>query len=286
MISHTTLAAVVVWYNPTDANVFALASYISDVNQVIIVDNSDLNNKHLLLHLANYKIHYISNYENKGIASALNTGCQKAIELGAEWVLTMDQDSSFEKDGVVKYVNAANQYEELNSVGLFSPLHITATKIPFTTGNYTERIAVMTSGNLLALSVYKLIGGFAEELFIDLVDDEYCCRLHRNKYRVVQINSIHLQHSLGDQTTQIRFLFFFKKTVYDHNPIRRYYIMRNSLEILKRYPEQSAYYKKQIRKAVKRVVLYDFHQKMTKLKYMLWGWQDYRKGTFGKFLTR
>jgi len=283
MILKENLFAVVVWYNPTDANVLALSTYISQVEQLIIVDNSDKDNAYLLEDLPYSNVCYIPNYDNKGIAFALNRGCEKAIEKGAEFVLTMDQDSRFPENGVERYVELANQYPEPSLVGLFSPLHITTNIIPFTTGSYTERTAVMTSGNLLPLSIYKTMGGFAEELFIDLVDDEYCCRLHRAGYRIIQVNQAHLQHSLGDHTIQIRFLWFFKRIIHDHNPIRRYYIMRNSLEILKRYPEQQVYYKKQIKKTIKRVVLYDNNRKCTKLRYMYWGWQDFRKGVFGKF---
>ncbi|HOH71458.1 MAG TPA: hypothetical protein PK552_05360, partial [Paludibacteraceae bacterium] len=138
----------------------------------------------------------------------------------------------------------------------------------------------MTSGNLLRAEAYRKCGRFRDDFFIDLVDDEYCCRLYRNSYTVVKTNRIIITHSLGNGFVRVSPLF--QKTFIQHSALRHYYIVRNLLEVRRLYPEHKKYYSRQLRKRLKRCLLYDSDQKWTKIKYMYWGWRDYKKRIFGK----
>jgi len=95
MIEQNNLFGIVIWYYPTLENMDNINSYIDNVHKLIIIDNSDVDNSALLSGFNNSKILYIANKENRGMAAALNQGCRIGINSGAEWVLTMDQDSSF-----------------------------------------------------------------------------------------------------------------------------------------------------------------------------------------------
>ena len=92
------IVGVVVWYHPAEKEVEALSLYMNDVERVVVVDNSETDNSVLCEQLPN--VQYISLGENKGIAAALNVGCNEAMKKGAEWVLTMDQDSQWNKHSV------------------------------------------------------------------------------------------------------------------------------------------------------------------------------------------
>lgn len=283
MIRKEKLFGIVVWYNPTQENINATKSYIYEVEKLIIVDNSSADNSHLLSHFPSADILYLPNKKNLGIATALNQGCLSAIENGAEWVLTMDQDSHFNENGVSELVEKANSYEFFDKTAIFSPLHHydnEAKNKRKWKGEYTQENSVMTSGNLLSLDAYRQIGRFRDEFFIDLVDDEFCYRANEKGFLVVMVNTVLLNHYLGDACVPVRILGL-KKTFDDHNPIRRYYIARNTLYMAQLYPKYKKLFRHRFRKQFKRVILYDNRNKWVKLRFMLKGISDYRKGITG-----
>jgi rhamnosyltransferase len=286
MIEKGTLFGIVVWFNPSEANICATDTYINEVNKLIIVDNSTVDNSSLIEKKQWTNVIYSPNFENKGIATALNQGCEIALSHKAEWVLTMDQDSFFEKNGVETLIQKANLYHDFNNTAIFSPRHIIddeSKKRLKIKPEYTIEDGVMTSGNLLSLKAYLNIEPFLDELFIDLVDIEYCIRIAKKKLQTIMINDVILHHYLGNgsQTT----FFGFKRTYYNHSPIREYYIARNSLYIGKLHKDQSKKYRKYLLKQIKRVILYDHSEKYIKLLYISKGILDYRKGVTGPYKT-
>ncbi len=89
------IAAVVIWFNPSLEFLENIKSYSKHVQKIIIVDNSDIDNSILLEEVPD--IDYIPCLKNIGVASALNVGYERALASGAEWVLSMDQDSWFDE---------------------------------------------------------------------------------------------------------------------------------------------------------------------------------------------
>lgn len=280
MVTKEKLFGVVVWYHPSNENIEAIRSYLGDITHLFIVDNSENNNKILVDQLPIDKVTYLPNCDNLGIATALNIGCIKACEAGAEWILTMDQDSKFDRFSLADFITEVNLCPTFDNVGIFSPYHYCGETSRKEREHFQTIFITMTSGNLLRADAYRECGRFRDDFFIDLVDDEYCCRLYRNGYTVVKTNRIILTHHLGNGFVRVSPLF--KKTFVQHNALRHYYIVRNMLEMKRLYPEQKPYYSKQLRKRIKRWLLYDFDQKWGKLKYMWWGWRDFRNGKFGK----
>lgn len=283
MICKENLWGVVVWYNPTEANVSAIDSYINDIERLVVVDNSDNDNTNLLGKKPN--VIYLPNLQNKGIAAALNQGCYFAIDSGAEWILTMDQDSHFNESGLTQLINMANQYKDLDKAAVFSPVHFYGIELKDKRKwkeDYTVEDSVMTSGNLLSLKAFKNVGGFREDFFIDLVDDEFCYRARTKGYQIVMINNVLLNHYLGDSAIMINFLGM-KKVFDDHNELRHYYIARNMSYMSRLYPAYKKRFKRRLRKHFKRILLYDNRKKWKKLTYMIRGIKDYRKGVKGAY---
>lgn len=260
MITKDNLWAVVVWYHPTEEQKANIESYAPHVKQVVVVDNSE---------------------HNIGIAAALNRGVQQCIAAGAQWILTMDQDSRFEGDSLSRYIAEANTYEEMNRVGLFSPIQDYNHRLPKTTNAFDEMVAVMTSGNIISAEAYRRSKGFREDFFIDLVDNEYCLQMHRLGLRVIRVNSVLLHHSLGDELYYIRLLGIWKKEVISHKPFRYYYMVRNNLETQRQYPEYKHFHSKRLKRIIKRVLLYDHVNKLAKLRMIWRGYRDFRRRIFG-----
>lgn len=231
------VAAGVVLYHP-DTNIFTnISSYYNSVDKLIVIDNSETadtslqNNLHKLFPDVEYR--FLN--RNAGIAAALNIACKIAIQDGYNWLLTMDQDSSFIDDHLSTMIaHIPFVLSGFQNVGIISPFHVLhehdAVK---STDPYTVRNITMTSGNLLNLSAYAEAGPFDEKLFMDFVDYEYCLRLRKNNYKIIQDNSVYLKHSLGD--FKIKKIFSQNIGVSNHNSLRRYYMTRNSLYVAFKY---------------------------------------------------
>ena len=273
-------SATVIWYNPDNENINNIKTYINYVEKIYIIDNSMKNNMKLSSSLNNDKIEYVYNNKNLGIAKALNLACEKAINDGFEWILTMDQDSSFDSDGIKKYFETFDNMEKEN-IGIFSPRHILKndTKEFDESSDFLEVDHVMTSGNLLNLKIWEEIGRFDENLFIDEVDSEICFRIIENGYKVIQLNKIRMFHELGN--LEKKNFFTRKISVLNHNHIRKYYIMRNKFYMLKKYKKYRLRYIYYILNDFFKVIFYE-KDKLRKLKYMFKGIADFMKRKMGE----
>lgn len=262
------IIGVVVWYHPAQKEVEALELYRNDLPQVVVIDNSETNNYTLCAQMPN--VRYLSLGENKGIAAALNAGCKEAQKMGAEWVLTMDQDSRWDKHSVPQYIAEAEQYEAFDHVAIFAPFHDCdghpeTHKRP---GRFQQLRIIMCSGNLLRLKAWQEVGGFREDFFIDSVDDEICCHLRQKGWQIIRTNEILLTHHLGNGVQIVKIIHH---PYTSHAAWRYFYIARNMRWMVQLYPEMRKYYKKYLRKELKRLVLYDWDDKCNKIKNYMRG---------------
>ena len=222
------LAAVVVLFNPSEDNLANINNYINTIDKLYVIDNSEDRINRLE---STDIIEYIKLNDNKGIAYALNVGAKRAIDSNYKYLLTLDQDSKITDD----IINKMKDYLLNNNnekIGLISPYHDINTDEE-KKGDIEERIEVMTSGNIINLDAYQEIGGYKDWLFIDCVDFDYCMNLNRHGYKVLRLNNVIMKHELGN--LKVHKLFGKEYDCYNHNPMRRYYMVRNTLYINQMY---------------------------------------------------
>jgi rhamnosyltransferase len=270
---------VVVLFHPDSTIIDNIHSYINSVEVLYVVDNSEAKNKTVLekLKLFNNCI-YIDNNGNQGIAHALNIGAELAIKNNADYLLTMDQDSKFNKNDIQKIVNWISNNNDTN-IAMASPMHS-----QHEIDNYDNfklyELLTMTSGSIVNLNIYKEIGGFKEELFIDCVDSEYCLRLASSGYKLHRFRKILLEHSCGEGSEKLGI------TMTNHNYIRRYYIIRNRLYLWNKYkkcfPEYIKYERLATAKEIVKIILFET-DKINKFKMMFKGYFDYKNNVYGKY---
>ncbi len=275
------LSAVVVFYRPNDENLNNIYNYIDSVDKLYIVDNTEDD----LIRVNNTdKIEYINLKENKGIAYALNEGAKKAIDDGYHYLLTMDQDSKITSEIVDRMKDYLEKHKD-KDIGLISPYQDIDSKDDDITEDVEDMVEVMTSGNIINLDAYQDIGGFKDWLFIDCVDTDYCMNLHRHGYKVLRLNNIVMKHELGN--LKVHKLFGKEYPCYNHNPIRRYYIVRNNLYINQMYkdlfPDYCAWLLRVQKGQVKRIIVFE-KNKIKKLRMMYKGYRDFKKGVKGKLV--
>lgn len=275
------VAGVVTLYNPTDDEISNISTYINDIDMLYVIDNTEgKSNKDRIP--VNDKIKYIFNNNNLGVSKALNIGANNAIQEGYKWLLTMDQDTTF-KRGVIDKMKEVILSKDMSKIGIVTPWHKTRIRNKKPETEFDNPYDVMTSGNMVNLDIYQKIGGYKDWLFIDGVDIEYCLNLHRNGYEILRINSIEIDHNLGD-------LFYKKigKRLYfcsNHNAIRRYYIIRNYHYIHDMYCDFNPEYCNELinqRHNIIGVILFE-KGKYKKIRNYIRGLRDYRKGIQGKY---
>lgn len=226
------LSACIILYNPTSELVKNIKSFLSYVDKLYLVDNSQSSNQGLI---KDVKIEYIHFGSNKGIAFALNFACEIAKREGYIWMLTMDQDSEFFETNLSQFFNNIVADNLDKNVSIISPLH--ATQLDNESRKYAESLleikSCMTSGNLLNLEIWCQVGGFKSEFFIDSVDHEFCLRLRRRGFKIYLDPKCCLKHNLGSSSSGKIFGLFINST--HHNSLRRYYMTRNRLFVIYHY---------------------------------------------------
>lgn len=269
------VAGIVVAYNIDKKEILNnIYTYINFVDEVIIVDNSD--NMGNLKDLEKVeKIKYINLIGNEGIAKALNKGIEYAIQNKYDFVLTMDQDSKFGNNLIDIYINYLD-----DKTAIYSPNYIIERKKERKSKKDVQEVYwTMTSGNLVNLELYKIIGKFREDFFIDGVDYEYCLRTRKKGYKIIQCNNAKLIHCPGITRTK---KILFKEYKYGYmSPIRMYYQIRNLSVIAKEYKSIKAYEILAI-KFLKIIILFD--KKKQFLKMYNKGIKDAKSNNYGKYM--
>ncbi len=275
------LAAVVTLYNPTDDDIKNINTYLEDVDKLYIIDNTEgVDNRARIP--KNSKIDYRFKNENVGVATALNIGAEQALNEGFDYLLTLDQDTSF-NDDTLKILKKDLENIDMSKIAILTPWHKTKLMTSKPLKKYDLPDDVMTSANILNLKIWKELGGFKDWLFIDGIDIEYCLNVISHGYYILRNNSVEVEHNLGD--------LFYKKVgrrlflCTNHSAIRRYYIMRNYHYILDMYKEFNPGYCYSLvsqRHNMIGVLLFE-KNKIKKIKMYLKGLDDYKKGIKGKY---
>lgn len=213
-----------------------IASYVHDLDMLVVIDNSAVPDPRIAAVVAPYKnAEYVFNGANIGIAAALNLATNWARSRGADYLLTMDQDSSFDNSAFSHFLDRVLSLPFLEKLAVAAPgfLDKASPSPPI-----IDSTTVITSGSIVSLANQDRIGPFDEALFIDDVDHDYCLRAIDLELRIVTLPDFHLQHRLGS-TISVR--LFGKNIQWSiHSPIRHYYIARNTLYMtskhFKRHP--------------------------------------------------
>jgi len=281
------ICGVITLYNPRSLYVSNIATYISYLNKLYVIDNSPETNFSIHAELkANFpKVEILSYGYNLGIAGALNLGITKALSDNYLWLLTMDQDSFFEKEQAEKYFSSFNVIEQ-NKTIIISPAH---KKVPFfgAVPFYDKKDEVMTSGNLINLILSRQVGFFNENLFIDSVDHDYCLRANLMGFDVLQSTNVFINHTVGDMFNGSMFFGLKKKQIQIHSPKRMYFIVRNGLYIRNVYGHSFPKYVKMLKNANKQRISRCFRYSNQRLKYIYFvykAYNDYYKNKFGNIV--
>lgn len=278
------ISGVVILFNPELKTIEYILSYLPHIDKLYVTDNSS-NRSAISAEITKLdKTVYLHDGENLGIAKRLNQACKLAIEDGFEWLLTLDQDSSFAPEDISAYVTCIKDLPKKQQIAVTGVTFIEKTGSSINC-NYKEVTGLITSGSIIHLNLFDQVGGFDEALFIDQVDFEYCFRAILKGFRIIQFENIFLNHSLGELSVH-RSLKSFKNTKRSlHSPVRIYYMTRNYFYIRKIYKKdfkaEISAIKKDLLNRIKNNLLYNKKRKLI-LKFFILGLIDFKRNRMGK----
>ena len=272
----TKVIAGIVTFNPNIERLKENVNAISpQVEKIIVVDNGSENIK-LINQLKSDKIIIFANKRNLGIAEALNQVMEYAYQNAYNWVITLDQDS-ITPDNFIN--DSSTQFDTPNVAQIVPIIYDENVKVYYDLGtkvdnaHFQEVNKSITSASITNVTIWKKIGKFDSDLFIDYVDYDYCMKIKLHGYKILRNNKKVLFHELG--SSEMRRFLFFKIRVSNHSSFRKYYIARNIVIFIKKYKYNSRPFTELLR-LLKVVLLTIFFEKgkLIKLKSIFKGILD------------
>jgi rhamnosyltransferase len=291
--------AIIVTFNPDLPILKSQILALSGIEGFIVIDNCSDNLQgiqQLVAEVDAEKIALVQNESNVGLAIAQNQGIARSRELGAEHIIMFDQDSVPEPRMVEKLLEAETQLlaagKKVGAVGpvTFDPdtmadYPITRYKGPMIqryhtrSGEIAEASFIIASGSLIRMSVLDDVGVMLDPLFIDYIDVEWCYRVQSYGYTLYVAADARMSHRVGDKRVR-----FFGRSISQHSPLRRYYLTRNSLYVLRLPHIPFGYKVREISLNLARFIafLYFSNERRKYLKYVAKAVVDGVRGNFGK----
>lgn len=278
-------------YNPDSRLEQNIRMLLNEVASLIVVDNcSEPSVRSMIAGLAatcNFEV--IWNKENIGLAAGLNTGIRRALENEQhQWIATFDQDSTVTPGFSEAMIAAYAVCPFRDKVAMIAPHYLLSSERPADERRdglqFREIPVTLQSGSLFRRSMLKEVGLFDESFFIDYVDFEFCLRLRKRGFRIIEATGAPLHHRVGTPTIH----HFLNKTcmVFNHSPVRRYYAARNRLRVYRRYlfsdPRWIGHDMWSWFKEIVKLVLFE-ENRLEKLAYMARGGWDALRGRYGNY---
>lgn len=282
------IAIITVTYNP---NIYELENnlktYLKQSPLIVIVDNSTYTkDQRQIMSLMNIydNIHVLTLNDNVGIAKAQNIGLKYVLDKGYIYFIEMDQDSQLPENYVENIYNSYLSILPNKNIAGIGPIAINKEdNSSYHNRNNSNKIIevdkTLSSGFFTSKQAIELVGYKDEELFIDLVDWEWCWRARSKKLKVFVDTTLNIQHLLGEGHKDF---YFFKLGI--PSPIRHYYQYRNSLLLsMKGYVPLRWKIKRLIIHILKPIFFLAFYdKKLERLKFMCKGILDGFLGKKGK----
>ena len=268
------ILAVVITYFPEEEQLCRnISSFIDDVDGILIWENTPADQAPKYRFVQNPKIIYMGEGNNVGIAKAFNLALSYATDKGYEYMMTMDQDSSWGnfswyKSAIVDNFSMPNalfgpereiqpsKIEDFKStidrnttIVLHKVIHQKNTQI---VDNFEKNVdksesceqiklvknmSLINSGMLAKTAVLNQLGGYWKQLFVDGIDEELMCRAKSMGIDAYLVQGAVFHHKLG---YPVKKKFFGKEyTVPGYSKERLYDRFRSIYMIRRKYPEMT-----------------------------------------------
>ncbi len=231
------LTAATVLYHPEPELLLALCRALESANiHLYAVRNSAIPSSLINALEGSESITLIGDGANVGLGAALNAAMEAAAARGFTHVLLLDQDSTPETN------LPAALLERIKAIGI--PVGAIAPRLipppaegykpiwySFRAGGAPGALAVdflPTSGSLVALNAWRVIGPFRADFFIDGIDVEWSFRAWAAGYSIILADDLSMRHCWGLPSENAR-----RFQVLRQSQLRNAYYLRNSTYALR-----------------------------------------------------
>ena len=275
-----TLVSVVVLYQPDTAVLDFWREFARQGEPLIAVLNSNEAADVCNVESAKFA-KLIVNSENRGLAVALNQGLAAAKDMGARYVMLLDQDSQ-PPIGMGHKLAAELETLKRNRQPYAA---IGPTLLDRKAGGELQSKSrpdkaiidwptIATSGTVIDMAAQGVIGNMRDDLFIDGIDHEWCHRARSKGFRIGASTSVTMPHDMGDDGIVI----FGRYRPLHRSPVRHYYIVRNTLWLAQLSYISTKWRAKEVAKLVYRIPAYllNSSDRGRTLKSLFRAFQDWR----------
>lgn len=260
------ICAGVTLYNPKKSDIENLKYYSGFFEKIYVYDNTQ--NFHITF--AEEKIEIISYGANDGLAIACSKLCEKAKKDNYEYIMLFDQDSRITIDSLILLCRFIKKNREIATI--YCPRIVFNGKNNKQNKNeYTFVKWCITSGSVINLTHYGKEYKFDENYFIDRLDKDLCEQVIRSGKKICQVNAVVMQQQLGEME---------KNGYFSHMPFRHYYIARNRLYFNRKFGKSKLTTVLETARHAY-IIIRNEPKKKQKLKMLLRGISDYRRGKMG-----
>ncbi len=301
--SESALAAVIVTHEPSLATLSEqLRRLQGQVELVMVIDNGS----HACADVAEIVsehafAQFIGAPDNQGLGWAQNEGLSRVLDLGAQAVLILDQDS-LPRPGMVTALHRALQRQredgiQTGAVGsryLGSDLGHPSYFVQFAGLNFRRCYCsenqkalipadmLISSGALFSREALEAVGLMEADLFIDHLDTEWFLRAGAKGWSSYGVCDAVMEHGLGERTA--RFWLGRWRYLPVHRPFRYYYIYRNSMLLWRRPYPSKRWKRTDVLRLVKMFLIFALFvgERSNNIRMMMRGIRDGIRGRSGR----
>ncbi len=282
------ITALITIYNPDSSVSGNILNIASQVDRVIVCDNSSQRSELDISALENAEYVYFG--QNLALSLAFNKILmdKKYNWKSNEYILFFDQDSKIEAGHVMKLVDEYEKIREEYPIGCIGPLYYDRktgiVRIPKVRTQINEHSYIVdsniTSSLLCEYKNLEKIQFWNEGIFLDMADWDLCWRFMEAGYTCFRTKCTILSHTVGDGEKR-----FGPVHIRRGAPIRVYYQTRNYLYLLKKSYVPLRYKVRFIYNLVIRPIEYliFLDEKRDRFLYYLQGIRDYHRNLHGEY---
>ena len=161
----------------------------------------------------NFRVFYCHDASNSGLSKAYNEGAKMAARLGKDWLLLLDQDTSFPENVLERYEQAMAAHPaaklfapilKLHNGAIFSPSVVRHKRgyppARLSPGIYSlYKYSPVNSGVLISLALFDKAGGYNERVKVDFCDFQFMERVRKVSPNIVVIDATAGQDFSNDE---------------------------------------------------------------------------------------
>lgn len=218
---NTGIVAVIVLYKTKlgqSKSFLSLSSSLMRSNIVldlVVYDNSPgYNADEVFDGYPNWIITYCPDEENSGVSKAYNTAAKIAREKDKEWLLLLDQDTSFTDHAISVYLDAFKKYPEdilfapimlENNGKILSPCYFRfmrgfSSSHVKTGVNSLSAFSVINCAMCIAIDAFEKNNGYNEQIKLDFADHDFIRRFKESNGDRFVVVDLKVAHQLSSET--------------------------------------------------------------------------------------